>query len=63
LPNPTITTPSIGMALLQARRTKPERAPGRWENLWAAQEPCVTRLLDRDAVIDKLIYAAVNPVS
>ena len=35
---------------------------GRWENFWAAQEPCVTRLLDRDAVIDKLIYAAINPV-
>jgi hypothetical protein len=35
---------------------------GRWENLWAAQEPCVTRLVDRSAVIDKLIYAATNPV-
>jgi hypothetical protein len=35
---------------------------GRWENFWAAQEPCVTRLLDRDTVIDKLIYAASNPV-
>ena len=35
---------------------------GRWENLWAAEEPCVTRLLDRDAVIDKLVYAACNPV-
>lgn len=35
---------------------------GRWENFWAAQEPCVTRLLGRDAVIDKLIYAAINPV-
>lgn len=35
---------------------------GRWENFWAAQEPCITRLLDRDAVIDKLIYAATNPV-
>jgi hypothetical protein len=35
---------------------------GRWENLWAAEEPCLTRLLDRDAVIDKLTYAASNPV-
>jgi len=35
---------------------------GRWENLWAAEEPCVTRLLDRASVIDKLIYAASNPV-
>jgi hypothetical protein len=35
---------------------------GRWENLWAAEEVCITRLLDRDAVIDKLVYAASNPV-
>jgi hypothetical protein len=35
---------------------------GRWENFWTAEEPCVTRLLDRDAVIDKLIYTASNPV-
>lgn len=35
---------------------------GRWENFWAAEEPCVTRLLDRAAVIDKLVYAACNPV-
>src|SRR5258705_418224 len=35
---------------------------GRWENLWAAEEPCITRLLDRAAVIDKLVYAASNPV-
>jgi putative transposase len=35
---------------------------GRWENLWAAEEVCVTRLVTRDAVIDKLVYAASNPV-
>jgi REP element-mobilizing transposase RayT len=35
---------------------------GRWENLWAAEEACVTRLLDRDTVIDKLVYTATNPV-
>ena len=35
---------------------------GRWENLWAAEEPCITRLLDRAAVIAKLVYAASNPV-
>lgn len=34
----------------------------RCENLWASGEPCITRLLDRAAVIDKLIYAATNPV-
>jgi putative transposase len=35
---------------------------GRWENFWAAEEPCITRLLDREAVVDKLVYAATNPV-
>ena len=35
---------------------------GRWENLWAAQEPCVTELLTPGTVIEKLVYAASNPV-
>ena len=35
---------------------------GRWENLWASNEPCITLLLDRATVIDKLVYAAANPV-
>ena len=35
---------------------------GRWENLWAAEEVCVTELLTRGAVIEKLVYAASNPV-
>lgn len=35
---------------------------GRWENFWSSTEPCVTRLLDRAAVIDKIVYAATNPV-
>jgi hypothetical protein len=35
---------------------------GRWENFWAAEEPCVTRLLDRETVIAKLVYVAANPV-
>jgi putative transposase len=35
---------------------------GRWENLWAAEEPCVTCLLDTATVIAKLVYAASNPV-
>lgn len=35
---------------------------GRFENMWAAVEPCVTRLVDRGDVIEKLIYAASNPV-
>lgn len=35
---------------------------GRWENFWAAGEPCITRLLDRETVINKLVYGATNPV-
>jgi len=35
---------------------------GRWEPLWAAEEPCLVRLLDRQTVINKLVYAASNPV-
>jgi hypothetical protein len=35
---------------------------GRWENLWSAEQSCVVRLVDREAVIDKLVYTAANPV-
>lgn len=35
---------------------------GRWENLWASEEVCVTRLLDPSTAIEKLVYAAANPV-
>jgi hypothetical protein len=35
---------------------------GRRENFWAAEEVCITRLVDPATVIDKLVYAATNPV-
>ena len=35
---------------------------GRWENFWSSEEPCVTKLLDREAVIARLVYVASNPV-
>jgi hypothetical protein len=35
---------------------------GRKENLWVAGALCLTRLVTREAVIDKLVYAATNPV-
>jgi REP element-mobilizing transposase RayT len=35
---------------------------GRWENLWSSEQVCVVTLVDRDAVIDKLVYTATNPV-
>jgi REP element-mobilizing transposase RayT len=36
---------------------------GRWENLWSCEQTCVVNLVDRDAVIDKLVYTASNPVA
>ncbi len=34
----------------------------RRENLWASGETCVTRLLDYETILDKVAYAAANPV-
>jgi REP element-mobilizing transposase RayT len=36
---------------------------GRRENLWPSDQVCVVKLVDRDAVMDKLIYTATNPVA
>jgi hypothetical protein len=30
--------------------------------LWASEQTCVVKLIGREAVIDKLVYAATNPV-
>jgi len=35
---------------------------GRWENLWSSEQVCVVRLVDREDVMDKLVYTATNPV-
>jgi putative transposase len=35
---------------------------GRWENMWSSEPVCLVRLVDRNDVIDKLVYAATNPV-
>lgn len=35
---------------------------GRSENLWSSEPPCLVRLTDPADVIDKLVYAATNPV-
>jgi len=35
---------------------------GRWENLWSCEPVCLVRLLDPADVIDKIVYAATNPV-
>lgn len=35
---------------------------GRWENLWAAEEPCVIEVTTREDLLDKLVYIATNPV-
>ena len=35
---------------------------GQWENLWAAEQVCVVRLVDREDVLRKLVYTITNPV-
>jgi putative transposase len=35
---------------------------GRWENFWASEQVCVVRLVGHEAVMDKLVYTATNPV-
>jgi putative transposase len=35
---------------------------GRWENFWSSEQVCIVQLEDREAVMDKLVYAATNPV-
>ena len=35
---------------------------GRWENFWSSEQTSVLRLVDRDDVLDKLVYALTNPV-
>jgi len=36
---------------------------GRWENLWASEPASYVRLLDAEAVIDKIAYVLCNPVA
>jgi REP element-mobilizing transposase RayT len=36
---------------------------GRWEAFWSCEQTCVVKLVDREAVIDKLVYTATNPVA
>jgi len=35
---------------------------GRWENFWSSEQVCMVKLVGREAVMDKLVYAATNPV-
>jgi putative transposase len=35
---------------------------GRCENMWSSQQPSLVELADVDAVVDRLIYTATNPV-
>jgi REP element-mobilizing transposase RayT len=35
---------------------------GRWENFWSSEQVCVVKLVGREAVMDKLVYTAANPV-
>src|SRR5512140_3045117 len=36
---------------------------GRLENMGSSEQTCVVKLVDREAVIDKLVYTATNPVA
>jgi len=31
--------------------------------MWSSEQTCVVKLVDREAVIDKLVYTATNPVA
>src|SRR5215468_11385270 len=35
---------------------------GRWEAFWSCEQTCVVKLVDREAVADKLVDTATNPV-
>lgn len=35
---------------------------GRWENFWSSEQTSVLRLVDREDVLDKMVYALANPV-
>jgi putative transposase len=35
---------------------------GRFENMWSSEPPCLVELEGLDAVVDRLIYTATNPV-
>ena len=35
---------------------------GRWENMWAAEEPCVVEVVSAEDLLEKLVYVATNPV-
>lgn len=35
---------------------------GRSENFWSSEPPCIVRLVDAGDVVDKIVYAAINPV-
>ena len=35
---------------------------GRWENLWSSEQTCVTHLVEHADIVDKVVYALVNPV-
>ena len=35
---------------------------GRWENLWSCEPPSIVRLEDPQAVVDAIVYTALNPV-
>ena len=35
---------------------------GRWENMFSSEPPCLVELAEGDDLVEKLVYAATNPV-
>jgi putative transposase len=35
----------------------------RWENFWSVEQACVTKLVNEEDVIDKVVYTLTNPVN
>jgi len=36
---------------------------GRWENFWAAEQPCAVKLVSDEDILRKMVYSQANPVS
>ncbi len=47
---------------LCVRVSEPEHPAGPLGDFWACEQTCVVKLVEREAVIDKLVYTAANPV-
>jgi hypothetical protein len=56
------SVPRVHRAFPQGAGAEPECVAGQVENFWASEQVCVVKLVGREAVMDKLVYTATNPV-